>query len=237
MTVPLQIDASATPDASGIRADVLYGNVRFQARLWELAPGARLASFPLPDTQESRSLAITPGLKFCGKSLAPGAERLFKLDGTDRSAQAPSEAQVAGVLENAGEAAALLLEVCLNPESQPVPLAEVTEVRPWGSFTVLKDEPQYKLKQLMVKPGNRLSLQRHQKREEHWLIIQGQPEITLDEQLLRLNPGDYVHIPLHSWHRIANPEGGDPVELIELQLGAYFGEDDIERREDDYGRC
>ncbi|MGG2357469.1 phosphomannose isomerase type II C-terminal cupin domain, partial [Salmonella enterica] len=78
----------------------------------------------------------------------------------------------------------------------------------------------------------RLSLQRHQQREEHWFITQGEAAVTLDERLLGLQPGAYVKIPCQSWHRLTNPapaDSGRPVELIELQLGAYFGEDDIER--------
>ncbi len=122
-----------------------------------------------------------------------------------------------------------------------LPLGDVTEERPWGSFTVLEDQLHYKLKQLMVHPGSRLSLQRHQKREEHWFVVAGQPEVTLNEQVLTPSVGAYIKIPLHAWHRLANPEtsgnvGQEPVEIIELQLGEYFGEDDIERREDDYGR-
>lgn len=142
-------------------------------------------------------------------------------------------------LENQGSQTATLLEICQGERLSVTPLEEVTETRPWGSFTVLKDEPHYKLKQLMNTPGNRLSLQRHQKREEHWMVTQGHPEITLDEAKLHLSPGDYIKIPLHSWHRLANPapiESDEMVEIIELQLGEYFGEDDIERREDDYGR-
>jgi mannose-6-phosphate isomerase len=135
----------------------------------------------------------------------------------------------------------LLLEIVSGSPKETLALPDVTEVRPWGSFTVLKDEPNYKLKQLLVKSGKRLSLQRHQKREEHWFVTNGQPEVTLDDRKIPLATGDYILIPLHSWHRIANPasestEQSTSVEIIELQLGDYFGEDDIERCQDDYGR-
>lgn len=140
-------------------------------------------------------------------------------------------------LSNAGQQPALVLEIVWANGLTPAPLTEITEERPWGSFTVLKDEPDYKLKQLAVKPGNRLSLQRHQKREEHWFVTAGQPAVTLEDSIIQLSPGEYIHIPLHHWHRITNPaENSTPVEIIELQLGNYFGEDDIERRQDDYGR-
>lgn len=131
-----------------------------------------------------------------------------------------------------------VLEICWEkPVDVEIKPSEVTEHRPWGSFTVLADEPHFKLKQLLVNPGNRLSLQRHQKREEHWLITQGQPEITINETTRRYRRGDYLTIPCRAWHRLANAaDSKEIVEIIELQLGDYFGEDDIERKADDYGR-
>jgi mannose-6-phosphate isomerase-like protein (cupin superfamily) len=110
-----------------------------------------------------------------------------------------------------------------------------TEHRPWGSFTVLMDLPAYKVKQIQVLPGQRLSLQMHYKREEHWVITRGEPDVTLGEETLRRKKGDYIHIPFETRHRIANP-GTEPVEFIEVQLGTYFGEDDIVRFADDYNR-
>lgn len=110
-----------------------------------------------------------------------------------------------------------------------------TEHRPWGSFTVLMDTPAYKVKQLQVLPGHRLSLQMHHQREEHWIITRGTPEVTLDEVTRTYQTGDYIHIPKETKHRIANT-GNTPVEFIEVQLGEYFGEDDIVRFADDYNR-
>lgn len=110
-----------------------------------------------------------------------------------------------------------------------------TEERPWGSFTVLTDLPFYKVKRLQVLPGHRLSLQLHHKREEHWIITQGHPHITLGEETTAHKPGDYIHIPVETKHRIAN-QTDTPVEFVEVQLGSYFGEDDIERFADDYNR-
>lgn len=207
--------------------EVLYGTGRYQARLWHLAPGAA-RSFPADGARKSQCLPVQGDLTVTREQesqLNPGQ-------------RVEADGQTGCEIRNSGKDTALLLEVCWGEGFTPRPLAEVTETRPWGSFTVLADEPDYKLKQLMVKPGNRLSLQRHQKREEHWLITRGDPEVTLDDRKLLLKPGDYIRIPLHSWHRIANPGlgSGEEVELIELQLGEYFGEDDIERREDDYGR-
>ncbi len=109
------------------------------------------------------------------------------------------------------------------------------EARPWGNFLVLRDEPHYKLKQLQVSPGHRLSLQKHQHRQEHWLVTRGMPQITVGEKTWIAQPGEYIHIPKEAQHRLANL-GTDLVEIIEVQLGTYFGEDDIIRLQDDYAR-
>ncbi len=108
-------------------------------------------------------------------------------------------------------------------------------VRPWGHYVVLADEPTHKVKRIVVKPGARLSLQRHKKRQEHWYVIAGQAIVTLDDREITLNVGQAVDIPRGSWHRVRNP-GTAELAFIEVQTGEYFGEDDIERSQDDYGR-
>lgn len=110
------------------------------------------------------------------------------------------------------------------------------ESRPWGEFKVLVDEAGYKVKQLMVLPESRLSLQSHQQRTEYWTVVQGEALVTLDDREMILELGDTILIPLGVKHRIAN-EGEEDLIIIEVQLGEYLGEDDIERYEDDYGRC
>jgi len=110
-----------------------------------------------------------------------------------------------------------------------------TEVRPWGEYTVLLDAPNTKVKRIIVKAGERLSLQRHQKREEHWIVVSGQGEVTLGLTRKQLFPGDRVYIPKGVKHRIQAIRSMD-LTFIEVQLGTYFGEDDIERFEDDFGR-
>lgn len=207
----------------GSRMETLYGTERFTVTLWHLMPQDALR---FEENSRSQWLVV------CGQ-----------VEADDN--QAPSRVMAVGSyfqnprgIENGSDEPADLLEVNWQENATPRPLSEITETRPWGSFTVLKDEPAFKLKQLMVKPGNRLSLQRHQKREEHWLITAGKPDITLNESILSMTARHYIHIPTQAWHRITNPaETGENVEIIELQLGEYFGEDDIERREDDYGRC
>jgi mannose-6-phosphate isomerase len=108
--------------------------------------------------------------------------------------------------------------------------------RPWGNYTVLDDDaPDHKVKRLVVHPGKRLSYQRHSKRAEHWFIVAGTATVTLDGTVRQVRAGEAIDIPLESAHRVAN-EGATDVVLIEVQCGTYFGEDDIVRLEDDYGR-
>ncbi len=110
-----------------------------------------------------------------------------------------------------------------------------TDHRPWGKFTILGDDDDHKVKRLTILPQQRLSLQRHQKRREHWLIVSGGGMMTVDERQFELHPGDSVDIPMGAVHRVYNHTKEELV-FIEIQLGEYFGEDDIERLEDDYDR-
>ncbi len=107
--------------------------------------------------------------------------------------------------------------------------------RPWGSFTILADDEDHKIKKIVVSPGQRLSLQRHKHREEHWFVIKGRGLITLDDRQIELGPGESIDIYQGAIHRVQN-KGEVEMVFIEIQLGDYFGEDDIERFEDDYGR-
>jgi len=112
---------------------------------------------------------------------------------------------------------------------------DIKEYRPWGYFAVLSDEPDHKVKRITVYPDKRLSLQRHSRRSEHWVIINGRALVTLEDNEIPLKKGQSVDIPLHAAHRIKNI-GPDNLTFIEIQQGEYFGEDDIERIEDDFGR-
>lgn len=122
-------------------------------------------------------------------------------------------------------------------ERQPRLLESHTfEERPWGRFEVILDTDYFKSKRITVWPGHKLSYQSHARRAEHWVIVKGEAEVTLNDEVFRLKAGEHVHIPLGAKHRIANP-GEIALEFIEVQTGTYFGEDDIIRYSDDYGRC
>ena len=110
-----------------------------------------------------------------------------------------------------------------------------TDHRPWGMYTVLDDDGTHKVKRIVVLPDKRLSYQRHARRSEHWFIVRGTAQVTLDGDVIELSAGDSVDIPVGTNHRIANATDSDVV-FIEVQHGDYFGEDDIVRLEDDFGR-
>jgi mannose-6-phosphate isomerase-like protein (cupin superfamily) len=110
-----------------------------------------------------------------------------------------------------------------------------TDHRPWGHYTVLADEPDHKVKRIYVYHGKRLSLQRHRRRAEHWYLLSGEAVVTLDGKEIPLRGGQSVDIPRGAAHRLLNAGKMEAV-FIEVQTGEYFGEDDIERIEDDYGR-
>ena len=109
------------------------------------------------------------------------------------------------------------------------------DVRPWGEYFVLADEPTYKVKRIVVKPGQRLSLQLHHQRSEHWFMVQGTGAVTLGDEVHLLSAGESIDIAMGTPHRMEN-HGAEDVVFVEVQHGTYFGEDDIVRLADDYGR-
>jgi mannose-6-phosphate isomerase-like protein (cupin superfamily) len=109
------------------------------------------------------------------------------------------------------------------------------QIRPWGTFEVLSDAPDHKVKRIVISPGKRLSLQLHSRRSEHWYVVKGLGVITLDDKMVEARPGRAVDIPVGTKHRIKNT-GTEELVFIEVQTGEYFGEDDIQRFKDDFGR-
>lgn len=109
------------------------------------------------------------------------------------------------------------------------------ETRPWGGFLVLEDQPTHKVKRIWIEVGQRLSYQKHSKRSEHWVIIDGQAKVILNGKEIFLEPGGSIDIPKGSAHRIGNI-GKGILSFIEIQRGEDFAEEDVIRLEDDYGR-
>ena len=108
-------------------------------------------------------------------------------------------------------------------------------VRPWGEWQVLDMQPHVVVKKLLLCPGGRISLQRHQHRTERWIVTAGVATVLCDNNLMHLNVGESIMIPCGSIHRLSN-NGTAPLALIEVQIGNYLSEEDIERFSDDYGR-
>jgi mannose-1-phosphate guanylyltransferase/mannose-6-phosphate isomerase len=107
--------------------------------------------------------------------------------------------------------------------------------RPWGWYDSIDEGDCFKVKRIQVKPGASLSLQRHEKRAEHWVVVKGTAEVICGNQAITLKENQSTYIPLGEMHRLSNP-GTVLLEIIEVQSGSYLGEDDIERFEDRYGR-
>ncbi|MDP2855017.1 MAG: phosphomannose isomerase type II C-terminal cupin domain [Smithellaceae bacterium] len=113
---------------------------------------------------------------------------------------------------------------------------ETINRRPWGYYQILSDVLDHKVKRIVVEPGGSLSLQRHKMRSEHWYAVSGEGVATIDGKIFSLRAGRAVDIPQGATHRLENLSDVDLV-IIEVQTGTYFGEDDIERLEDKYGRA
>ena len=108
--------------------------------------------------------------------------------------------------------------------------------RPWGSYETVASGPGFQVKHIVVDPGERLSLQSHVHRSEHWVVVRGSAEVTVDERVSILHENESTYIPAGTKHRLGNP-GKVPLELVEIQCGSYLGEDDIVRFDDQYGRA
>ena len=111
----------------------------------------------------------------------------------------------------------------------------LTDYRPWGNYTILGEGEDYKIKQIIVNPGQVLSLQMHHHRSEHWVVVSGTAHVTIDEREQLICENESAFVPQTVKHRLSNP-GKVPLVMIEVQSGRYLGEDDIVRFEDVYGR-
>lgn len=122
-----------------------------------------------------------------------------------------------------------------DSQAKPVESGQPENVRPWGRYDVLDSGEGFQVKRITINPGSRFSYQRHLRRSETWVIVQGEGLMTVNGVTEVRHPGDVIEIPAEIRHRAASP-GPDPLVFIEVQRGHYLGEDDIERLEDDYGR-
>jgi mannose-6-phosphate isomerase len=112
-----------------------------------------------------------------------------------------------------------------------------SELRPWGTYEILYDGNDCKVKKIIVNSDQTLSYQYHHKRNEHWIVISGEGQVKIDDELRTISSGDIIFIPALAKHTITNTDLEIPLVFIEVQTGSYFGEDDIVRLEDKYGRA
>jgi mannose-1-phosphate guanylyltransferase/mannose-6-phosphate isomerase len=123
----------------------------------------------------------------------------------------------------------------LKKRNAKEPFENLTSHRPWGKFTILEEGARYKIKRIVVDPGHRLSLQMHYHRSEHWVVVKGTAKVTIGDKETLVHENESIYVPKSETHRLENP-GKVALELIEVQVGEYVGEDDIVRFDDIYGR-
>ncbi len=149
---------------------------------------------------------------------------------------ASEDAIYVGRLSEAQRVGAVVKKLKTSPATVGLTEIHRTAYRPWGGYSSVLSGDRFQVKRLFVKPGKKLSLQKHHHRAEHWVVVSGTAEVTIDGTVSVLTENQSVYLPLGSIHRLANP-GKILLELIEVQTGSYLGEDDIIRIEDDFGRA
>lgn len=169
-------------------------------------------------------------------SLIVSEKAHIAIDGLDDVAVIASEDAIyIGRLSEAQRVGPMVKALRANPETLAITEIHRTAYRPWGGYSSILSGDRFQVKRLFVKPGKRLSLQKHHHRSEHWVVVRGTAEVTLDGVVSMLAENESIYLPLGCTHRLANP-GKILLELIEVQTGSYLGEDDIIRIEDEFGR-
>lgn len=167
-------------------------------------------------------------------TLILGDKRLISTIGLDNTLIVETEDAV--LIAKRGEAQKVRDIVnILKKDSRKEIDEHITTYRPWGSYTVLEEGLRYKIKRIVVNPLERLSLQMHYHRSEHWVVVKGAAKVTIGEREILIHENESAYVPKSTLHRLENP-GKIPLEIIEVQNGEYVGEDDIERFNDKYGR-
>ena len=214
-----------TARAAVVPADIGWTDVGSWSALWEVAEKDKDGNALKGDVlaRDSQNCLIESD---CGLVVGLGLENMLVVHTRDAALVAPlSRAQEVGkiveTLRTAGRAE----------------IVNHTKVyRPWGWYDSLWSAPGYQVKHLMIAPGAAISLQRHRHRSEHWVVQKGMAKITCNDAVFTLQPGQSTFIPTTAMHRLENP-GQDELHVVEVQLGDYLGEDDIERFEDRYDRA
>src|SRR5271169_171838 len=213
-----------TDKAAVMRADVGWSDVGEWSAVWRLSP--RDAN---GNCLRGRAVAIDSA-----NVLVRSEERLAAVIGLrDIVVIATADAVLVADRSRTDKVKALVER--LKAEGQPEATQHVRIYRPWGYYQSVDQGSRYQVKRIVVRPGGRLSLQKHHHRAEHWVVVRGAAEVTLNGKAEHVHENESIYLPIGSTHRLANP-GKIDLELIEVQTGSYFGEDDIVRFDDDYSR-
>ena len=149
---------------------------------------------------------------------------------------ATNDAVYVGRLSEAQKVGAMVKTLRASKDTAKLTEIHKTAYRPWGGYSSVLNGDRFQVKRLFVKPGKKLSLQKHHHRAEHWIVVRGTADVTIDGTITTLSENQSIYLPLGCTHRLANP-GKIELELIEVQTGSYLGEDDIIRIEDEFGRA
>ena len=239
----IRLDPEAFARAPDISVDyAVFEKTKLAAVLPVTFPWSDLGSWDAVWKMTSRDAAQNASrgpvtLSHTSNSLVVSEGAHVAVEGLDDIAVIVSEDAVyVGKLSEAQKVGPLVK--ALKADKATVALTEThrTSYRPWGGYSSVLVGDRFQVKRLFVKPGKRLSLQRHHHRSEHWVVVRGTAEVTLDGKVSMLTENQSVYLPLGCTHRLANP-GKILLELIEVQTGSYLGEDDIVRIEDEFGRA
>jgi mannose-1-phosphate guanylyltransferase / mannose-6-phosphate isomerase len=214
-----------TDRAAVVEADLGWSDIGDWREVWRQGPrdaaGNAAEGAALLEGCRDSYVRADAGRLVC----ALGLEGLAVIDTPDAVLVAP--------LERAQEVKGLV--AALGAQGRPEATTPARVHRPWGWYQTMDLGERFRVKRIQVSPGKKLSLQRHHHRAEHWVVVKGTAEVTRDHEVLMVRENESVYLPLGCVHRLANP-GKIPVEIIEVQTGAYLEEDDIVRIEDDFGR-
>ncbi len=167
-------------------------------------------------------------------SLILGNKRLIATVGLDRMLIVETPDAILVARQGDAQKVKTVVEALQVEERREVD-EHITIDRPWGSYTVLDEKPGNKIKRIVVQPGEKLSLQLHHHRSEHWVVTRGTAKVTVGDQVMEIAENESIFVPKKTRHRLENP-GTEPLEIVEVQVGTYVGEDDIVRFDDVYGR-
>jgi mannose-1-phosphate guanylyltransferase/mannose-6-phosphate isomerase len=214
-----------TERAAMIAADFTWSDIGDWREIWSLSPkdaGGVAAEGTTEIIDVRNSYLRADSRLLC----AVGVEDLVVVDTPD--------ALLIARLDRTQEVKQLVRQ--LESKGRPEAHTPARVRRPWGWYQTTDLGDRFRVKRILISPGKKLSLQRHHHRAEHWVVVRGTAKVTRDSEVITVRENESIYLPAGCVHRLANP-GRIPVEIIEVQTGAYLEEDDVVRIEDDFGRC